>query len=75
MKKLAAVTLILFSLSFGLSACKKDKNQKPGVCYCEFFKGDDQEYDLNHLTRVEQLEQCEIHSSNASHFGGSCQLK
>lgn len=70
MKKLAAVIFILFSLG----ACKKE-NRKPGVCYCEFFSGDDQEYDLTHLSRAEQLEKCNTHDSNAAHFGGECELE
>ena len=45
MKKLLGFVFILTIMT----ACNKDKNRKSGVCYCEFVKGADQEYDLNKL--------------------------
>lgn len=63
----------IFLLSF--TACKKDKDRRSGVCYCEFYKGDPQEYDLTNLTRQEQIDQCNTHDSNAAKFGGGCELE
>ena len=65
---------ILFISAALLGSCKKD-DRKPGVCYCEFVKGDDQEYDLNNLTRQEQIDQCNTHDTNAGKFGGKCELE
>ena len=71
MKKLLAFVFILTIMT----ACNKDKNRKSGVCYCEFVKGADQEYDLNNLSRADQIDQCNTHNSNAGNFGGKCELK
>jgi hypothetical protein len=71
MKKLAGILIIVLFLF----ACKKDEDRRPGVCYCEFFSGDKQEYDLNHLSRQEQIDQCNTHDSNAANFGGDCELE
>ena len=72
MKKLLLIVPVIL-LSF--TACKKDKDRKSGVCYCEFYKGDPQEYDLSHLSRQDQIDQCNTHSSNAANFGGGCELE
>jgi hypothetical protein len=71
MKNLLGFLFILFFLS----ACSKDDNRRSGVCYCEFVNGKKQEYDLTHLSRQEQITQCNIHDSNAANFGGNCKLK
>ena len=71
MKNLFGTILILLSLF----ACNKDEDRRPGVCYCEFFSGKEQEYDLNHLTRQEQIDQCNTHNTNAGNFGGTCELE
>ena len=73
MKKLFGFLLALFFLS-ALSACSKNNNKRAGVCYCEFVKGADQEYDLSHLSKQEQIDQCNTHSANATKFGGGCKL-
>ncbi len=65
---------IIFSL-FLLGACSKDDNRQTGVCYCEFFSGDKQEYDLTHLSREEQIDACNTHNTNAGNFAGSCELE
>ncbi len=72
MKKLFIIVLIA-----GLTnACSNDDdNKRSGVCYCEFFKGDDQEYDLSSMTKEEQREECNRHDNNAAKFGGSCELE
>ncbi len=62
-------------LIFFLSACGKDENRRSGVCYCEFVKGDDQQYDLSNLSRQEQINACNTHDSNAALFGGHCELE
>jgi len=70
MKKIlgfVAFSLILF-------ACKKEDKDK-GVCYCEFFSEDKQEYDLTHLSRQNQQDTCNTHDSNAANFGGECELE
>ena len=69
------LSLILFVLALSFSSCKKDKDKKKGVCYCEFVKGDDQEYDLSNLSRDEQQIECNRHDSNAGKFGGKCKLE
>jgi hypothetical protein len=71
MKNVLAVVFILVLAG----ACNKDKNRRSGVCYCEFVKGADQEYDLNNLPRQGQIDQCNTHSNNAANFGGGCELK
>ena len=58
-----------------LCACGKDANRRSGVCYCEFFSGKEQEYDLSHLTRQQQIDQCNTHNTNAGNFGGKCELE
>lgn len=71
MKNLLGIVM----LAFLLGACSKDEDRTPGVCYCEFVSGDKQEYDLNHLTRQEQIDACNVHDNNAANFGGSCELE
>ena len=58
-----------------MSACKKDKNRTPGVCYCDFANGQKQEYNLTHLSRQQQIDTCNNHNKNAGNFGGKCELK
>ena len=70
MKKL----IVLFVICFLSATCGKE-DRTSGVCYCEFFKGDPQEYDLTAMTRQEQIDQCNIHDSNAAKFGGHCNLE
>ena len=70
MKKLLGIVLIMMALN----ACSKDEKQS-GICYCTFFKGDDQEYDLSSMTREEQIEECSRHDNNAAKFGGRCELE
>lgn len=64
--------IIILSLAFALSACSK---KEYGVCYCKFFSGDKSEYDLSHLTRQEQKDQCDTHNTNAAFFAGDCKLE
>lgn len=64
--------LILGFVNVGVTSCrKKDK----GNCYCKFVGGDRTHYDLNALPRSEQGDSCKVIDNNASHFGGSCDLK
>lgn len=60
---------------FFLGACRNDDDRISGVCYCEFFSGDDQEYDLSHLSRQNQIDACNTHDTNANNFGGNCELE
>lgn len=60
---------------FIMSACKKDNNKTPGVCYCDFANGNKQQYDLTQMSRQEQIDQCNTHDRNAAQFGGKCKLK
>lgn len=71
MKNLFGIMLV----ALFLCACDKDANRKPGVCYCEFVSGPDQEYDLTNLSRQEQIDACNTHDNNAAIFGGHCELK
>ncbi len=72
MKHVIGICMMLFIL---VSACNKDDNRKSGVCYCEFANGESQEYDLSHLSRQEQIDQCNTHDNNAANFGGVCELE
>ena len=65
----------IFVILLFMSSCGKDANRRSGVCYCEFVKGADQEYDLSNLTRQEQIDACNTHDSNAAKFGGHCELE
>ena len=71
MKKL--IGIFVFVMFMG--SCSKDADRRSGVCYCEFFKGDPQEYDLSNLTRAEQESACNVHDNNANNFGGECELE
>ena len=71
MKNLFGIFVILLFMS----SCGKDANRRSGVCYCEFYKGADQEYDLSNLTRQEQIDACNTHDTNAAKFGGGCELE
>ena len=66
--------ITILSIAFILTACTKKENRNYGVCYCQFFDGTTQEYDLNDLTRQEQKDKCNTHDNNASLFGGKCEL-
>lgn len=68
-------SIIFFILLISFSACKKDKDRKKGFCYCEFANGNNQEYDLNHLSRIDQQKECDRHNNNAAQFGGVCTLE
>lgn len=72
MTKLMYVLTILFIVSLASTSCKKKDS---GVCYCTYYKGDDKEFNLNHLPRSQQIDSCYLTSQNASHFGGSCELE
>lgn len=66
--------LLLAGLFF--SACdSSDDDRQEGVCYCEFVRGDDQEYDLTDRTRAEQVTECQRLDGNAEGFGGRCELE
>jgi len=71
MKYLFGFLCILFLMS----SCSKDENRVPGICYCKFYKGDPQQYDLTALSRQAQIDQCKVHDNNASKFGGDCELE
>ncbi len=71
MKNIGKVLLILL---FAVS-CKKNEVRRSGVCYCEFFKGADQVYDLSTLPRQDQMNACNTHDTNAAKFGGHCKLE
>ncbi len=75
--KLSALRIpaLLILISFSLVSCDSNENRQEGVCYCEFFRGDDQEYDLTTLPRDEQVTECNRHNSNAAGFGGRCELE
>ena len=68
----AIACLLLF---LGLSACDSAEDRRPGVCYCEFYSGDEQEYDYSDLTRDEQVAECNQTDQNAANFGGRCELE
>ncbi len=65
--------LLVFTVIF--LACGKDTNRKSGVCYCDFFQGDDKEYKLSNLSRQEQIDACNVHDTNAAKFCGRCELE
>lgn len=63
---LAGITALLFS------SCSKKES---GFCYCKYVSGDKKEFNLNYLPENQRQDTCDLFSSNASHFGGSCKLK
>lgn len=68
MKKIFVVLIIAL---IALAACKKR-----GICYCKFYSGDKQEYDLSDIgNRDAQKDSCNVIDGNAANFGGSCKLK
>lgn len=71
MKTVFSFLLVLFVVV----ACSKDNNKSNGVCYCDFANGEQQEYDLRHLSEKEQIDTCFNHHNNAGHFGGVCKLE
>lgn len=73
--KLTSLFFTLFISVLALSSCDKDKNRVKGVCYCEFVNGNESEYDLRHLDQFAQMDTCNLHDSNAAHFGGECELE
>jgi len=68
-------SLFLFAIAsvMGMTSCDDDRTS--GVCYCEFYSGQEQEYDLTHLGRSSQIDTCYQHSVNAGNFGGECSLE
>ncbi len=73
--KISAILVISFISILAFSSCEKDKNRVKGICYCEFFNGDKQEYDLRHLNQTAQMDTCNMHDNNAGNFGGECELE
>lgn len=71
---LRTALISLFALAF-MAGCDSNADQVEGVCYCTFFRGDPQEYDLRALSRPEQVTECQRNDVNAGNFGGSCKLK
>lgn len=63
----------ILAVSLILAACKKDRTS--GVCYCEFFSGNESEYDLTHLPKQQQIDTCHKHNTNAGNYGGECELE
>lgn len=72
MKKIIGILLIAFI--FIATSCNK-QDKLTGVCYCKFFSGDTQEYDLRTLDRQAQEDACSVHDKNAANFAGSCKLQ
>lgn len=72
LKSFLAATLLLGSFTLLNTSCNK---KTEGVCYCTYFSGDKNEFDLRHLDRQAQKDTCAQISQNASHFAGSCKLK
>lgn len=73
--KIPAILLTALISILALSSCDKDKDRVKGICYCEFVSGDESEYDLRHLNQISQTDTCNMHSNNAAHFGGECELE
>ena len=73
---MARSSALLLLAALTLPAC--DSNEAPrraGVCYCEFYSGDESEYDLSDMDREAQVAQCRVHDTNAQNFGGRCELE
>lgn len=56
-----------------VASCGEPRTE--GICYCEFFSGEDQQYDLRDLDRDAQQTECEKNDRNAANFGGGCELE
>jgi hypothetical protein len=54
------------------SGCKK---KEKGVCYCSYVSGDKKEFNLNALSRSQQIDSCYVLDGYAEGFGGECELK
>lgn len=72
MKRIGAVLFVAFLFVAG---CDSNDDQETGVCYCTFYRGEDQQYDYRSLSRAEQVTSCQENDRNAGNFGGSCKLK
>ena len=68
----ASLLLLLAGLFI---SCDSGEDRVSGVCYCEFVRGDDQQYDLTDMTRSEQVAECQRLDGNAGNFGGRCELE
>lgn len=65
-----AAALLLCSIA--VFSCKK---KDAGVCYCHYLSGDKKEYNLNHLSRSQQIDTCYHLDQLAEAFAGDCDLE
>lgn len=72
MKKVLFSLTSIVLIAAGLYSCKKKED---GVCYCHYLSGDKKEYNLNHLSRSQQIDSCYRLDGLAEAFAGDCDLK
>lgn len=65
-------SLAILLLSTIIYSCKKKES---GVCYCHYLSGDKKEYNLQSLTRSQQMDSCYVLDGLAKNFAGDCELK
>ena len=76
MKRTHIILLTILSISiFSCILNSSSNNRASGVCYCDYVNGEKKQFDLNHLSRAEQIDTCNLYSKNAGFFGGKCELQ
>lgn len=67
--------LFIGILAMGFATLNSCKKKEPGICYCHYLSGDKTEYNLQSLTRSQQIDSCYVLDSHAEAFAGDCDLK